>query len=162
ESAIARYVEKRGPGLHHITLRVDDIGAALAQLQARGVRLVDEQPRPGAEGALVAFVHPSSAHGVLVELKQAAERAAAERPGAGGNEALTISRHALGELELVSLYDGRFRVDGGALFGTVPRPAWASEMPPDDRNRVTLAIRPLLVRGVRTLLIDAGLGEAGG
>src|SRR3954462_1180071 len=72
ESAIAKYVEKRGPGLHHITLRVDDIAATLAQLKGRGARLVDEQPRPGAEGALVAFIHPSSAHGVLVELKQSA------------------------------------------------------------------------------------------
>src|SRR5258708_35546503 len=70
ESAIARYVEKRGPGLHHITLRVDDIRAALEQLKSRGARLIDDQPRPGAEGALVAFIHPSSAHGVLVELKQ--------------------------------------------------------------------------------------------
>jgi methylmalonyl-CoA/ethylmalonyl-CoA epimerase len=72
ESPIARYVDKRGPGIHHITLRVDDIHAALARLKAKGVRLVDESPRPGAEGALVAFVHPSSAHGVLVELKQPA------------------------------------------------------------------------------------------
>src|SRR5712691_8304248 len=72
ESAIAKYIDKRGPGLHHITLRVPDIGETLGQLKARGVRLVDEQPRPGAEGALVAFVHPSAAHGVLVELKQAA------------------------------------------------------------------------------------------
>ena len=71
-SSIAKYVEKRGPGLHHITLRVDDIAAALAQLKARGVRLIDEAPRPGAHGSLVAFIHPSSAHGVLVELKQAA------------------------------------------------------------------------------------------
>jgi methylmalonyl-CoA epimerase len=71
-SPIARYLGKRGPGLHHITLRVDDIAAALAQLKARGVRLIDEQPRRGAEGALVAFIHPASAHGVLVELKQAA------------------------------------------------------------------------------------------
>src|SRR2546427_1028550 len=70
DSAIAKYVEKRGPGLHHITLRVEDLHAALAQLKARGARLIDEQPRPGAEGALVAFVHPASAHGVLVELKQ--------------------------------------------------------------------------------------------
>ena len=53
------------------TLRVDDIYAALAQLKARGVRLIDEEPRQGAEGALVAFIHPASAHGVLVELKQA-------------------------------------------------------------------------------------------
>jgi methylmalonyl-CoA/ethylmalonyl-CoA epimerase len=70
DSAIAKYVEKRGPGLHHITLRVDDIRAVLDRLKARGVRLVDEQPRSGAEGSLVAFVHPSAAHGVLVELKQ--------------------------------------------------------------------------------------------
>ena len=58
DSPIAKYVDKRGPGLHHITLRVDDIHAALAQLKARGARLIDEQPRPGAEGALVAFIHP--------------------------------------------------------------------------------------------------------
>jgi methylmalonyl-CoA epimerase len=72
ESAIARYIERRGPGLHHVTLRVDDLRAALAHLKTRGVRLIDEQPRAGAEGALVAFIHPSAAHGVLIELKQAA------------------------------------------------------------------------------------------
>jgi len=70
DSPIAKYVGKRGPGLHHITLRVDDIQGALDQLKARGVRLIDESPRPGAHGSLVAFIHPSSAHGVLVELKQ--------------------------------------------------------------------------------------------
>jgi methylmalonyl-CoA/ethylmalonyl-CoA epimerase len=72
DSPIAKYVAKRGPGLHHITLRVDDIGAALARLKERGVRLIDDAPRPGAHGSLVAFIHPSSAHGVLVELKQSA------------------------------------------------------------------------------------------
>ena len=70
DSPIAKFIEKRGPGIHHITLRVDDIHAALAELRARGARLVDNEPRRGAEGALVAFIHPSSAHGVLVELKQ--------------------------------------------------------------------------------------------
>jgi len=70
DSPIARFIERRGPGLHHITLEVDDIRAALASLKARGARLIDESPRPGAEGAQVAFIHPSSAHGVLVELKQ--------------------------------------------------------------------------------------------
>lgn len=70
DSTVAKYVAKRGPGLHHITLRVEDIRATLAQLKARGVRLIDEQPRPGAHGCLVAFIHPSSAHGVLVELSQ--------------------------------------------------------------------------------------------
>src|SRR5438876_8784636 len=57
DSAIAKYIEKRGPGLHHVALRVDDIVAALAHLKARGVRLIDERPRPGAEGAQVAFIH---------------------------------------------------------------------------------------------------------
>jgi methylmalonyl-CoA/ethylmalonyl-CoA epimerase len=71
DSPIAKYLSKRGPGLHHITLRVDDIRAALARLKERGVRLIDEAPRAGAHGSLVAFIHPSSAHGVLVELKQA-------------------------------------------------------------------------------------------
>jgi methylmalonyl-CoA/ethylmalonyl-CoA epimerase len=69
-SPIARYTAKRGPGLHHITLRVDDIAAALVRLKERGIRLIDEAPRPGAHGSLVAFIHPSSAHGVLVELMQ--------------------------------------------------------------------------------------------
>jgi methylmalonyl-CoA/ethylmalonyl-CoA epimerase len=71
ESPIAKFIDKRGPGLHHITLRVDDIHGALAQLKARGVRLIDEQPRPGAEHSLIAFVHPASTGGVLIELKQA-------------------------------------------------------------------------------------------
>ena len=70
DSPIAKFIEKRGPGVHHVTLRVDDIREALARLKARGVRLIDESPRAGAEGALIAFVHPASTHGVLVELKQ--------------------------------------------------------------------------------------------
>ena len=70
DSPIAKFVAKRGPGLHHVCLRVDDIVAALAELKARGVRLIDEVPRPGAHHSLVAFLHPSSTHGVLVELKQ--------------------------------------------------------------------------------------------
>jgi methylmalonyl-CoA/ethylmalonyl-CoA epimerase len=70
DSPIAKYVAKHGPGLHHITLRVDDINAALALMKAKGVRLIDDAPREGAHGSLVAFIHPASAHGVLVELKQ--------------------------------------------------------------------------------------------
>jgi methylmalonyl-CoA epimerase len=75
DSPIAKFVARKGPGLHHITLRVDDIVAALAQLKARGVRLIDESPRPGAHGSLVAFIHPTSAHGVLLELTQKVTRA---------------------------------------------------------------------------------------
>src|SRR5439155_16161362 len=108
ESAIARYVDRRGPGLHHITLRVEDIGAALAQLKARNVRLIDDQPRAGAEGARVAFVHPSSAHGVLVELKQVAP----SHP-----RTVALSHFTLGEFELISVCDGFFRLDGGSMFG---------------------------------------------
>ena len=150
DSAIAKYVEKRGPGLHHITLRVDDIRAAIDQLKARGVRLVDEQPRPGAEGALVAFIHPSAAHGVLVELKQASPQPAALSP---------VRRYRVGDLELISLFDGFFKLDGGAMFGVVPRTMWEKKTQPDDRNRILLGMRPLVVRGNRTMLIDAGLGD---
>jgi methylmalonyl-CoA/ethylmalonyl-CoA epimerase len=70
DSPIATFIAKRGPGLHHLCLRVDDIVAALAELKTKGVKLIDETPRPGAHGSLVAFIHPSSTHGVLVELKQ--------------------------------------------------------------------------------------------
>jgi methylmalonyl-CoA/ethylmalonyl-CoA epimerase len=73
DSPIAKYLEQHGPGIHHVALRVDDLRAALAELKARGVRLIDDAPRPGARGSLVAFIHPSASHGVLVELKQAAE-----------------------------------------------------------------------------------------
>jgi methylmalonyl-CoA/ethylmalonyl-CoA epimerase len=70
DSPVAKFVARRGAGLHHVAFAVDDIHAALAELKARGVRLIDESPRAGAEGALVAFIHPSAAKGVLVELKQ--------------------------------------------------------------------------------------------
>lgn len=69
-SPVARFLSKNGPGLHHITLRVSDLRKVLARLKAKGVRLIDELPRRGAEDALVAFIHPASAHGVLVELKE--------------------------------------------------------------------------------------------
>jgi len=70
DSPIARFLEKRGPGIHHIAVRVDDIRAALADLRQKGARLIDEEPRTGAGGCLVAFVHPSSTGGVLLELVQ--------------------------------------------------------------------------------------------
>jgi len=159
DSAIAKYVEKRGPGLHHITLRVDDIHAALDQLKARGVRLVDEQPRPGAEGALVAFIHPSSAHGVLVELKQIASGRLQPADVRLKADTTAVKRYRIGDLELISLFDGYIRLDGGAMFGVVPRTLWEKQTAPDDRGRILLAMRPLVVRGVRTMLIDAGLGD---
>jgi methylmalonyl-CoA/ethylmalonyl-CoA epimerase len=67
-SPVAKFLEKRGAGIHHIAVRVDDIRATLARLKEQGLRLIDEVPRTGAGGCLVAFVHPSSAQGVLLEL----------------------------------------------------------------------------------------------
>ena len=74
DSGVARFLEKRGEGLHHICFEVEDIEAALRDLAAKGVRLIDRQPRQGAIGR-VAFLHPKSAHGVLIEL---CERSQAE------------------------------------------------------------------------------------
>jgi methylmalonyl-CoA epimerase len=156
DSAIARYIEKRGPGIHHITLRVENIRAALDRLKARGVRLVDDAPRPGAEGALVAFVHPSSAHGVLVELKElpSAHQAAAFEVD------LRPKRFDLGSLRLTSVNDGTFRLDGGAMFGVVPRPLWERKAPPDHRNRILLGMRPLVVEAEwGRMIIDCGAGD---
>ena len=152
DSPIAKYTDRRGPGLHHITLRVDDIHAALAQLKARGAKLIDERPRPGAEHSLVAFIHPSSAHGVLVELKQSTDQSAIS------NLHSAISRFTIGDLELISVTDGVIRLDGGAMFGTVPKVLWQKPCPADERNRISMAMRPLIGRGARTMLIDAGLG----
>jgi methylmalonyl-CoA epimerase len=68
DSPVAKFLEKRGPGIHHIAVRVDDIRATLARLKEQGARLIDEAPRTGAGGSLIAFVHPSSTNGVLLEL----------------------------------------------------------------------------------------------
>ncbi|AEB11161.1 methylmalonyl-CoA epimerase [Marinithermus hydrothermalis] len=70
DSAVARFIEKRGPGVHHLAFHTPDIRAALARLEAQGAPLVDREPRPGFGGHLVAFVHPRWAGGVLVELVQ--------------------------------------------------------------------------------------------
>jgi methylmalonyl-CoA/ethylmalonyl-CoA epimerase len=71
-SAIARAVEKRGPGIHHVTLRVANLESALARVVKAGVRVIEPAPRPGAHGSLVAFLHPGDTQGVLIELKQPA------------------------------------------------------------------------------------------
>ena len=70
DSPISKFIEKRGGGIHHIAVEVENITESLAQLKAKGMRLIDEVPRIGAEGCLVAFVHPSAANGVLLELVQ--------------------------------------------------------------------------------------------
>jgi methylmalonyl-CoA epimerase len=70
DSGVARYLEKRGEGLHHICIEVEDIEAAMAALRAAGAPLIDQAPKPGAGGARVAFVHPKGTHGVLTELRE--------------------------------------------------------------------------------------------
>jgi methylmalonyl-CoA/ethylmalonyl-CoA epimerase len=68
DSPISSFLAKRGGGLHHLAWKVDDVGAAIAKLRSKGVRMIDEAPRPGAHGTRIAFVHPKSTGGVLMEL----------------------------------------------------------------------------------------------
>jgi len=70
DSPIGRFVSKRGPGIHHICFSVDDLDAALERCKAAGIRLIDESPRVGAEKKRIAFLHPSSTAGVLIELSE--------------------------------------------------------------------------------------------
>lgn len=70
QSTIAKFIEKRGEGIHHICLRVDNLEEHLSRLQAEGFRLINEHPVPGAQGCRVAFLHPSAGHGVLIELSE--------------------------------------------------------------------------------------------
>jgi methylmalonyl-CoA/ethylmalonyl-CoA epimerase len=70
DSTIATFIEKRGEGIHHICLRVDDIEAHLERLKAQGFRLINEHPVPGAHGCRVAFLHPAAGNGVLIELSE--------------------------------------------------------------------------------------------
>lgn len=70
ESPIGKFLAKRGPGIHHVCFAVDDLVGTLARCRAAGLRLIDETPRLGAEGKRIAFLHPASTHGVLVELTE--------------------------------------------------------------------------------------------
>jgi len=73
DSPVARFLEKNGEGVHHVAYQVDDVAAALESLRTAGVRLIDEQPRRGAHGTQIAFLHPKATGGVLTELCQAGE-----------------------------------------------------------------------------------------
>jgi methylmalonyl-CoA/ethylmalonyl-CoA epimerase len=70
ESPVGKFLSKRGPGIHHVAVAVEDIHASLEDLKRRGARLIDETPRLGARGCLVAFIHPAATNGVLLELVQ--------------------------------------------------------------------------------------------
>lgn len=70
ESPVTKFVDRHGPGVHHLCFEVNDIERVLSELAESGLRLIDDKPRPGAEGKLVAFLHPKSASGVLIELTE--------------------------------------------------------------------------------------------
>lgn len=70
DSPVAKFIDKRGPGIHHLCLEVEDLPAELARLKQDGFRLIDEIPRRGAQGRMIAFVHPSSTAGILLELQE--------------------------------------------------------------------------------------------
>jgi methylmalonyl-CoA epimerase len=70
DSPVAKFLETKGEGFHHLALEVEDLAGALEELKAAGVRLIDEKPREGAHGALVAFIHPKATYGLLLELCQ--------------------------------------------------------------------------------------------
>ena len=70
DGPVAKYIEKKGPGIHHVAFRVENIEEALAELKEKGVKLIDEKPRNGAGGAKIAFLHPKATNGILVELCQ--------------------------------------------------------------------------------------------
>lgn len=77
DSSIAKFLEKRGPGVQQVCFRVKDIRATLKALKAKGIQLINEEPRPGAHGCLVAFLHPKSTGGILIELSQPPDKAGA-------------------------------------------------------------------------------------
>ena len=74
EGPIGKFIAKRGPGIHHVCFEVDDIEAAVKMLVAKGIRMIDEKPRHGAQGCRVAFIHPSETGGVLMELAQSSPK----------------------------------------------------------------------------------------
>jgi len=73
DSGLSRFLEKRGPGMHHLCLQVDDLSQILDQLKSKGVQLINDQPKVSEDGRLYAFIHPKSTNGVLVELYQLPE-----------------------------------------------------------------------------------------
>jgi methylmalonyl-CoA epimerase len=70
DSPVSKFIEKKGEGIHHLAIRVDNLEEALEELKSKGVRLIDEKPRKGAGGASIAFIHPAAAGGVLLELSE--------------------------------------------------------------------------------------------
>jgi methylmalonyl-CoA/ethylmalonyl-CoA epimerase len=98
DSGVARFLEKHGPGMHHICFEVEDLGEALGRLGAQGVRLVNPEPVVGTGGKRIAFIHPESAHGVLVELYEMTQ----QEPEIRLARARTLSDRVLGQGQVVA------------------------------------------------------------
>jgi methylmalonyl-CoA epimerase len=81
DTPVGTFLAKRGPGVHHLAYRVDDVARTLVRLRSEGVRLIDETPRPGSRGTSIAFVHPTGMGGVLVELVEAGDASGSLREG---------------------------------------------------------------------------------
>ncbi len=92
DSPISKFLDKRGEGIHHLAFEVDDVAAELARLKARGFQLIDEKPRSGSHGMQIAFLHPKSTNGVLIELCQT-ENPLLKKVGAGGGPLRAESPH---------------------------------------------------------------------
>ncbi len=118
-SGVARYLAKRGPGIHHICFEVDDIAATLATLKAHGVRLIDETPRIGTGGKQIAFIHPESTHGVLIELYELTPNEPIRRLEHEVSLADRVMREGQVMAAAVMSFLNRF-VNGGGDNGTPP------------------------------------------
>jgi methylmalonyl-CoA/ethylmalonyl-CoA epimerase len=123
-SGLARYLAKRGPGIHHLCFEVDDIEAMLDQLKQKGVRLIDETPKTGAGGKRFAFIHPESTHGVLVELYELAAQETVRR----AEREVGLAEQALREGQVVTA------AVKGFLRALMRKSAAAPADPPQSRH----------------------------
>lgn len=155
DSAIAKFVDKRGEGIHHITFQVDAIQPVLDRLKAAGVPMLDETPRPGAEGSRVAFLHPRAAGGVLVELCERAAHAAPRRAGmAPGDPVLLYLRDPHEKLwGLLRERDGAgITIEG---FDLASFDAWMAQVERGDEGIVPSILFIPMAR-VERVLLDRG------
>lgn len=128
ESGVARYLEKRGPGIHHICLQVDDIRATLAKLKDSGVQLINEEPTIGSGGKSIAFIHPNSTNGVLIELYEQTAGETQRRRDALNDIRERLATQGLAVAAGVSAFLQALRVDAGRSNGDGIR------IPPDDEE----------------------------
>ena len=172
-SAVAKFLSAHKSGLHHICLRV--AGSRRGPRGAQGARRqVGGRGRPSgrarrADCLLASVEHRRNidrAEGTLIDIGTTTFTKHA-KTGFGGSSRRFApfvvqgrSQMRLGEFELISLSDGWFRLDGGAMFGVIPKPMWETRAQPDERNRILMGVRPLLIRtAARHVIVDAGIGD---